>query len=59
MVIRWLTVLSFLVLLTVQVSGAQEQAIEADNVVNSIGVDTHFAYPTRTIISITLKLSLQ
>lgn len=44
MVIRWLTVLSFLVLLTVQVSGAQEQAIEADNVVNSIGVDTHFAY---------------
>ena len=44
MVIRWLAVLSFMGFLTVQSSGAQEQAIEADSVVNSIGVNTHFAY---------------
>ncbi len=44
MVIRWLAILCCFVLLTVQVSGAQEQAIESDDVVNSIGVNTHFAY---------------
>ena len=44
MVTRWLAILAFLVLLTVRVTGAQEQAIEADDVVNSIGVNTHFAY---------------
>jgi len=44
MIIRWIAVLSFSALLTVQVSDAQEGAIEADDVVNSIGVNTHFCY---------------
>ena len=44
MAIRWTAVLCFCALVSVQVSGAQEPAIEADDVVNSIGVNTHFAY---------------
>jgi len=44
MAFRKLAVLSMVALVAIGVSGAQEQSIKTDNLVDSIGINTHFAY---------------
>jgi hypothetical protein len=44
MEIRRLALLSLIAVFAIRISSAQEQAIKADDLVDSIGVNTHFAY---------------
>src|ERR1700745_3995841 len=44
MVIRRLAFLFVIIVFAVRISNAQEQAIKADDFVDSIGVNTHLAY---------------